>query len=323
MPSGEAIVCIALSLAFAGLAQANVPDSNQICLETDNSSLTLDAETAWTVVRLTYAGCTITDASVCGSGQGTVIKSDGVWVGSIHGGETVLSTELIADGQECEIFGGTTFNGSDFYFRKESSLGGIVNLTAEMWFDSNKITEKHHYVILGDEHEIGVFYTFLNSHSDTMTDWCMQDANEAVYSGQVSFDANQAIVAEHRAVKVGQYDPTSRQGVATVYESGFGNQGKSFIWNRVCDNKLYFRYYAGEGRTDSGAQMWACQTRHFFECDPNEYQSVALGFEPGDTRKYKSDVNNDGVVDHLDLAVFANEWLRQQPWYIPFFQSSL
>jgi hypothetical protein len=320
--SGKRVLTWLFLLCVANLLYADVPNSHQICLQTDKTSLLLEANSAWTIVNLMYDGYTITDALACGSAQGTVIWSDGAWIGSAHGGETILSLQLIIDEQECNISPGKTFKGSNFYFKKKSSLGGIVNLTAEVWFDSDKITEKHHYVVLEDGHAIGVFYAFLNSHNDAMIDWCMQDANENIYSGRVSYDVNQPFIGEQRAVKVSQYDPNNHKGIAIVFESDCGTLGESFIWNRTCDNKLYFRYFPGEGYTNAGSQLWACQTRHFFECDPNEYQTIAFGFKPKDTYRYKSDLNNNGVVDFLDLVVFANEWLRQQPWYIPFIFSN-
>jgi hypothetical protein len=241
----------------------------------------------WTMVSLSRNGA-FCEAS--GSGQGTVIDSGGIWVGSIHGNETLQSASLAVDGVAVSLQDGQSYLGNSLTLARSTLLGPVGNetysLVSEMEISSAKIVESVSLTRTSWWQSVRTVYGFLSSRANRLTAYAAFDANGTlVDSGQTIADEGDFVYFEAGVVSVAQYDPLTGDGIISTVTKGSEYELDLFIWDRVGDNKLYcqFENITDEGSVRSiptGTTFDIQQETLFFEATPETWVSSAQALVP-------------------------------------------
>ncbi len=265
------------------------PVNADIELTAGEMSAVFGQSRCWTVSSLSRNG-SFCDAE--GSGQGTVIDSGGIWVGSIHGNETLQSASLAVDGVSVSLQDGQSYSGDSLLLARSTLLGPVdketYSLVSEMEISSAKIVESVSLTRTAWWQSVRTAYGFLSSRSNRLTAYAAFDADGTlVDSGQTIADVGDFVYFDQSVVSVAQYDPLTGDGVISTVTEGAEYGLDLFIWDRVGDNKLYCRFedITDEGSVRSiptGTTFEIQQETLFFEATPETWiiQAQALVPEP-------------------------------------------
>jgi len=258
-------------LLGVGSASANV------VLTTGDHTVELSSTACWTVNSITNNGREICDYT--GSAQGSVLSVDGVLAGSKHGNEELVGVELSVDGVQQTLIDGLFYNGNRIEITRTSVLGDAYLLTSIMTIAPNFSNEHVTFQGLDGSKECETFYGFLGSRSNRLTEYAAFDiSGSLLYSG--SNDRNDDSVTFGDTPAVAQYDPLVGDGVLSVITETGGSELSSFIWDRLVDNKLYFRFLDAQGPAAMSNFFEFNQSLRYFEADPQDWRKTAASLNP-------------------------------------------
>jgi len=265
----------------------------------DDYLIHLNPSAAYTPIYVEYGGSIILDATRCGSCQGTVLRAtDEDWLGSCHGGEIVESVTLSVDGSAQEAVAGKTYKGSSFHLEKVSLLGDVAKLESASFFTKRAIVENTTITTLRSDLSLGVVYPFLSRHQNEFAEVVgVRLPDHTMILDSTSHDDGSQF-SLGLSYLIGQYDPLAERGVATMFLESMARAGTPFIWDRLCDNKLYFRFRRYSNPIPKGTQ-WRFRTVRFpFEASHSNWITTVLVLP--------SDFDDDGDCDLADCAHFQN-----------------
>jgi len=267
---------------------------------------------AWTLLRLTFNGRAICENA--GSAQGTVLHIEGVgWVGSAHGEETVLESELLVDGQPVPLSDNASYTGTCAVLTRLTELGGSYRLRSVMSLAPDGVWELLTLQGLDASRNVDLVYGFLGSRANRLTACAGFDAagREVV---NLTTDADDGFFAAlDQATAVAQYDPLAQDGVCSAVTLGQELGLRQFVWDRLADNKLYARFDEIAGPAEPGRRFTLRQQLRFFQAEPDDWSSAARQVLP--PMDVPGDANLDGRVNVQDVSVLATNWGLSPSWW--------
>ena len=253
---------------------------------------------AYTIADLRQAGRPYMDVV---SGNGSVLKyrTEWEWAGSYHGHETVEQTSLAIDGQPAVVGSGLYYAAEQYAdLSRTTLLGPGYRLTHDMRMHSGRIDEVAHFTGLPGGNFVEVFYGFLGTRSNMLTDWAAySDTRTLLGSGHTiaNDDALPPVKLPAGATSVAQYNPYNGTGVLTRWEVPAGIKSGPFIQDRAGDNKLYLPL--DTVGSPAGFDFTIRQSMIFFSAPPETWKAVAAELGVGD-------FNGDGVFNNFDIGPF-------------------
>ena len=235
------------------------------------------------------------------SGNGSVVKyqTSWEWAGSYHGHETVEQTSLTIDGVPAVATGGALYRPAQYAdLSRTTLLGPSYRLTHDLRLQSGRIDEVAHFSGLPGDDFVEVFYGFLGTRSNRLTDWAAYTSGGHILSaGRTNKDNDTLpfVSMPAEATSVAQYDPLTGTGVLTRWEVPAGIKSGAFIQDRGGDNKLYLPLDTLGPPADFDFTIR--QSMIFFSATPATWKEVAAGLGVGD-------FNGDGTFDNFDIAPF-------------------
>lgn len=266
---------ISISISLVAVISVCAQSSNaDIVLEHSGGvAITLSQPKSWTIGHFSYDGNVL--MSNPGSGQGTVIREDGEWAGSVHGNETVLDTTLLVDGIETALHDGETYKGDSLIFMRQTQLGDTFTLLSTIEIGSSGYSETVTLTRTSVPENVSIVYGFLGTRRNSLTEYASFNAEGSVLSeGSSDGDAN-AQINLPAAVAVAQYDPDLGIGLVTTVKEGSDLGLAMFIWDRPDDNKLYSRFSGLNGTLGGGQIYQLGQQVEVFNADPSSWVSTA------------------------------------------------
>lgn len=227
--------CIAIVCACLLSSQVLYAD---IVLSSQETHVYIDPSYSWTVDGIVHKGKTYADID-SSSAQGTVIRSNAGWAGSKHENEEVMRVQLSVDGNITPITDEQSYQGNDIILRKYSLLQGAFLLHSEIHIKPDRLEERLRLTQLSNAPDCQIFYTFLGTYSNRLTEYAFGNESGMLYTGRADKnDGNTTPIFVSDVVA--QYDPIGQDGVLHHVKSMNGYSLQAFIWDRSIDNKLYF-----------------------------------------------------------------------------------
>lgn len=225
---GGALLCVPAATG------ADVPSAT---FKSGDYVLTFDGGRCWTLWNLSYKGVRLL-SGLRGAHNGTVLscKPEG-WLGTGHGLEEVVETTVTADGTKRALEPGKTYEGKQLLLYKKSSLR-IYELTATVEMTPAGITEVNNYTVK-EQRPIDFVYGFMHSFAQNLSEWAAQPAGSDLQSGTFANDKKNLLCRPIRWAAL--FDPKAKVGVICRFPDRFVPDSYTFFWDRVDDNKLYYR----------------------------------------------------------------------------------
>jgi len=270
-----------------------------VVLRGEHFLVQLNPAAAFTPVFVEYDGSIILDGTQCGSCQGTVLRALGEeWLGSCHGGEVVESVTLWVDGAARDILSGMVYEGHSFTVEKVSSLGSVATLNSMLSCSPRAIIEQVSLTTVRAGLVLGVTYPFLSTHQNRFTEVIgVRWPDRAIVTGSTALDGGSEFSLGSSQF-VGQYDPRAQEGVVTMFTEAMAQGGTAFIWDRVCDNKLYFGFRGFANPVPQGTR-WSFRTVRF------PFRTAEVGWHSA-ARVVPGDFDYDGDCDLSDFSRLQN-----------------
>jgi hypothetical protein len=220
----------------------------------------LEQGDAWTIEEATFDGAQLLDDT---GSHGGVIYEDGNWIGAGHGGEVVVSSQLIVDGVSLDLSNGLEAYGHRFTVRTVSWVGPYFRL-ATVELGPEGIRETTSYLVHGDTSEVTKIYPMMHVLGSGFGDWfaMVDDVEE-----DGTFDGGNDTEFSGDLEYVLAYDDTDAIGI--VYQQTGVN---SFCLDRPTDRKLYM--YPSVPTT-AGDVVSYTATLRAFTATASEWETVA------------------------------------------------
>ncbi len=256
-------------LIFVTLVSIDLSSYGNIQLTAGDLAVELSSSASWTVNKMTKGQHAIVDCA--GSAQGSVLLIDGQWAGSKHGREKVTSFDIFIDGAKQSVVDGSSYSGNNIKIVKTSILGDAYILNSTMDITGEYSHETVSFKYLDASKQCTVFYAFLGSRANRLTDVASFDnQGSLLFLGQSNIDTGTYVNLE-KSNAVAQYDPLSKDGVLTVVYGADSANIKPFIWDRSADNKLYFKMLNEQNQPRLGEYFEFGQRISFFQADSGEW----------------------------------------------------
>jgi len=280
-----------------------------VTFQAGDTVVVLASERCWTVRSVSRSGQWYLEP--VNSGQGTVVREDGTWVGSVHGSEQLLETSLSVDGVVTPFQDGESYGGQKIVFRRRTLLGRSYELVSTMEISDDALTERVRLQRTDVSCQIDLAYGFLGTRANRLIEYAGYDeGGEVLMTGRTDRD-DMVNTYLRPSVAAAQYDPDSCDGLLSMVTVGCEYDLEPHILDRPYDNKLYMRFRDLEGPGDPGAVFELEQRLVFFAAD-DEWVEYAAAFVPQPPRIY-GDANFDAMVDVQDLTVLAASWSMLSP----------
>lgn len=207
--------------------------------------LDFSEKSAWTIRQMFYNGKLL--LSQTGAFQ-TVVNvnpkpGDPVqekWRGTGHGYETIDSIKLEVDGKSYDVAEGLHAAGKRFTVIKDSRMGPYKS-HSEVTLDSERLHENFRYEAIEDDSNVNFIYAFMHCFTKKTEQWRVGLPDGSTQDGTFVSDTSFTLKKDIRWAVL--YAPTEQMGVVYSYPEAYKGTSDftNSFWNRVRDNKLYFR----------------------------------------------------------------------------------
>jgi hypothetical protein len=274
-----------------------------IILQGPSFEVRLQPAYAYTVDYMVYDGFLVVNGRACGSCQGAVVRDiQGNWLGSCHGGETVDSVALTVDAKSVAVVPGARYAGTRFRLEKSSRIGEVLQLTAETVFTPFSIHDRTTLTAASDGVSLSVVYAFLSSHANEFTKVLAAALPDFIPLEATTNGSGPSEVPLGPSSIIAQYSATAQTGVVTYIPPEVAAKGRSFIWDRTCDNKLYYRFLDFSNPIAKGT-TWTFRVDRFpIRAPQSEWKQRSLAAP--------ADFDHDGDCDLADFALLQRAFGR-------------
>jgi len=220
-------------------------------------ALTFDGGRCWTIWNLSYKGVRLLSGDR-GAHNGTVLscKPEG-WIGTGHGLEEVIETTVATDGDRQPLEPCKTYEGKRLLLDKKSSLR-VYELTATVELTPAGMAEVNKYAVK-EQRPVNFVYGFMHSFAQNLSEWAAQPAEGNLQSGTFVDDKSSLLCRPIRWAAL--FDPKAKVGVICRFPDRYVPDSHTFFWDRVHDNKLYYR------RSPKMGEPFECRVNlRAFEC---------------------------------------------------------
>ena len=172
-------------------------------------------------------------------------NTDG-WVGTGHGFETISSYTVALDGTNVLLQPGDTLSARTVTLTKASNIGPLDQVATLAFTETgDRFTENTRFTANRTlTNSLNFVYAFMHCNQNALTQWRAWLTPTNVLDGVCLSDDNSfGLYRDVRAV--GLFNPAHGKGLLYVYPEVYCGDPAisdgSFLWDRVNDNKLYFR----------------------------------------------------------------------------------
>lgn len=207
-------------------------------------SVTLAESEFWTI-REMHAWNTLMVGAFGANGAVVNVQTNGaqLWIGTGHGLESISSFTIKANGKVVDLQPGMSVGAEEVEIIKHSNVGPLDQCAVFTFPASgDRFVEDHSFVsnqeLMG---YMNFMYAFMHCNQNALTDWrAWLDTTTTEDGVCVADDSSYSLKKDIEAIAM--YAPTLGKGVLYTYPERYeGDSSHNMIWDRVNDNKLYFR----------------------------------------------------------------------------------
>lgn len=259
-----------ISMATPSLITGKATVKNGILTLTEGAyELSFIKKSSWTIRQMLFDEKLLLSPT---GAFGTVANTKNIgWAGTGHGNETVEKVALEVDGKSHSLDEGLDVSGSKFILFKQSVIGPYRQFDT-ITCDGARIVEDFQYEIIADDSNVNFMYAFMHCFTNKTDRWMAEDKEGNIENGQFRDDASFTLEKDIRWAAV--YDSPEQIGLVYVYPKVYEGK-KPFLnsfWNRLHDNKLYFR---PELPTGIGQKFGFQVTLQAFNAPASDWQKTA------------------------------------------------
>ncbi len=165
------------------------------------------------------------------------------FMGTGHGFEIIRSYTVTLDGRDVDLKPGESLGARGVTLTKTSKIGPLDQIAAiEFPASGDRLVERTRFTAnctLADT--LNFVYAYMHCNDNALTDWlAWLDADKTIEGKCVSDNRSHGLQREIRAVAL--FGPEIGKGLVYAYPEVYpGGPNGNFFWDRVRDNKLYFR----------------------------------------------------------------------------------
>ena len=210
-------------------------------------ALTVTEGVSWTI-RTLHAGQTLLVGAFGANGAVANVMTSAYpetegWMGTGHGFETVSRYTVAVDGKDVDLQVGGECPARTVTLTKTSNIGPLDQVsvmtfpeTGDRFIESTRFTANRALT-----NSLNFVYAFMHCNRDELTDWRAWLTVSNVLDGACTLDDGSfQLKKDVRAVAL--FGPSLGKGLVYVYPEIYRGSGiYNAFWDRVNDNKLYFR----------------------------------------------------------------------------------
>ncbi len=212
-------------------------------------TVTLSEKAYWTI-REIHSGGTLMVGAYGANGAVANVKpaarppdNKDSFMGTGHGFETISSYKVTLDGRDVDLKSGEGLSARVVTLTKISKIGPLDQIAViEFPASGDRLVEQTRFTAnctLADN--LNFVYAYMHCNDNALTDWlAWLDADKTIEGRCVSDDRSYGLQRDVRAVAL--FGPEIGKGLVYTYPEVYAGGAKgNFFWDRVRDNKLYFR----------------------------------------------------------------------------------
>ncbi|MDD4016900.1 MAG: right-handed parallel beta-helix repeat-containing protein, partial [Kiritimatiellae bacterium] len=244
-------------------------------------AVTLTEGVYWTI-RTLYAGETLLVGEFGANGAVANVMTSAYpetegWMGTGHGFETISSYTVALDGTNLYPLADGNYPARTVTLTKASAIGPLDQVavmdfpeTGDRFVESTRFTANRTLT-----NSLNFVYAFMHCNRNALTDWRAWLTTTNVLDGACTLDDGSfSLQKDIRAVAL--FGPALGKGVVYAYPSIYrGSVIRNAFWDRVNDNKLYFRPDI-PGATNAAGNAYAFEVTLIpFSADPVGWKDKA------------------------------------------------
>ncbi len=221
------------------LYDEGIPERGFMTLNTDNYSVILQAESAWTMDQIRYKETLVAGAT--GHFGTVLVPQGGDWIGTGHtegGREVVHTLALKVDGVDTPIAVGTSVTGHQIELVKTSTIHKFA-ATHTLTVKDDEIIERAQ-LRATEAHDLKRMYLFMHCWEPNTTTYLAELADGEEVTGELVADEGMEVNAD--AWWVAQYMPEASLGILQYMpEVATGPGSMTMVWDQPRYHKCYIQ----------------------------------------------------------------------------------
>lgn len=203
-----------------------------------------EQKVAWTVKNFKYEGKEVL-AGLGGMFNGSVVnlKTEDMWVGTGHGGETVKDFIVEIDDKPYDFVSGENYTGKEIRVVKKSLLGPLAMEATVIFPESGDgMIERNKFTAIENLDNFNYVYAFMHGFENSLDRALYLDGKHSWSMLSINNDDNSFVLND--IIKAASFY-SRKNDLMVVYEYPevykVQNNMKNSIWDRYNNNKLYFK----------------------------------------------------------------------------------